>query len=165
MDAAGPVRVGFGYDIHRLVEGRPLVLGGVHFESSRGLLGHSDADVVCHALSDALLGALNLGDIGMHFPPSDPKWKDANSLDILDQVARMVADRGGRIQNVDVTVVAESPKIAPRSLEMKRLLAAAMNLEVDRISIKATTNEGLGPEGRGEAISATAACLVSPGCA
>lgn len=153
--------MGLGYDIHRLVPGRPLILGGVRFESDQGLLGHSDADVVAHALADAILGAAALGDIGQHFPPSDAKWKDANSLDLIGRVVRMVADKGGRVQNADITVVAEKPRIAPSADLMRTRLAQALEVEVERVSIKATTNEGLGPEGRGEAISATAVCLVA----
>ncbi len=161
MAATGALRVGLGYDIHRLVPGRPLILGGVRFESDLGLLGHSDADVVSHALADALLGASGLGDIGTHFPPSDPKWKDANSLDLLIRVAKLVADKGGTLQNADVTVVAERPKIAPQVARMRSLLATALAVDPELLSVKATTKEGVGPEGRGEAISATAVCLVS----
>jgi 2-C-methyl-D-erythritol 2,4-cyclodiphosphate synthase len=157
------LRVGLGYDIHRLVEGRPLILGGVRFQSPRGLLGHSDADVICHALADALLGAANLGDIGQHFPPSDPKWKNANSLGLLEKVRELLAEKAGKLVNADLTVVAEEPRISPKAAEMKDLLARALGTSPDRISIKATTNEGLGPEGRGEAISASAICLVAFG--
>lgn len=159
--AAPLFKVGLGYDIHRLVEGRPLILGGVPFPGPVGLLGHSDADVVCHALADALLGACNLGDIGVHFPPSDPKWKDANSLSLLKQVGQRLAEKGASLVNADITVVAEEPKIGPRAEEMKGHLAAALACAPHLFSIKATTNEGLGPEGRREAISATAVCLVS----
>lgn len=161
MASSGALRVGLGYDIHRLVPGRPLILGGVRFESEVGLLGHSDADVVCHAIADALLGASGLGDIGVHFPPSDNKWKDANSLDILRRVVVMVAGQGGRVQNVDVTVVAERPKIAPQAAQMRTGLAETLGVEPGRVSIKATTHEEVGPEGRGEAISATAVCLIA----
>lgn len=160
MAGPGALRVGTGYDIHRLTPGRPLLLGGVRFESRLGLAGHSDADVVCHALSDALLGAAALGDIGHHFPPSDPKWKDANSLDILRQVVALVAANGGRVSNVDITVVAEEPKISPVAELMRTRLAGALAVDVSRVSVKATTSEGLGPEGRGEAISAQAVCIV-----
>ena len=163
MDAPCQLRIGLGYDIHRLVEGRPLILGGVRFESPRGLLGHSDADVICHALADALLGAANLGDIGVHFPPSDPKWKNANSLGLLEKAGALVARRGGKLVNADLTVVAEEPRISPKAMEIKDLLARALGTTPDRISIKATTNEGLGPEGRGLAISASAICLVAFG--
>lgn len=161
MAGAGAFRVGLGYDIHRLIPNRPLILGGVRFESDLGLLGHSDADVVCHALADALLGACGLGDIGQHFPPTDPKWKDANSLDLLKRVAGMVADSGGKVQNTDITVVAELPRIAPQADRMKANLAGVLGIPASCVSIKATTNEGVGPEGRREAISATAVCLIA----
>jgi 2-C-methyl-D-erythritol 2,4-cyclodiphosphate synthase len=153
-------RVGIGYDIHRLVAGRPLVLGGVRFESARGLLGHSDADVLCHAIGDALLGALGLGDLGQHFPPGEARWKDASSLDLLRHVRGLVAQRGGRIVNVDATVVAEEPKLAPARAEMCARLAEALGIEASRVSVKATTNEGIGTIGRGEGIAAWAAAMV-----
>ena len=154
-------RIGFGYDIHRLVTGRRLVLGGVVIPHEMGLLGHSDADVVCHALSDAILGALNLGDIGAHFPPDDPKWKNANSLDLLRDIMAMVRRRGARLVNADITVVAQEPRLAPFAEQMRKALAEPLATETDNISIKATTNEGVGPEGRCEAISASAVCLLS----
>ena len=154
-------RIGFGYDIHRLVKGRRLVLGGVEIPHETGLLGHSDADVVSHAVADAILGALNLGDIGHHFPPEDAKWKDANSLDLLKQIAEMARHRGATVVNVDVTIVAEAPKIAPFADQMAKAMAETLAAEQDTISIKATTNEGVGPEGRREAISARAVCLLS----
>jgi 2-C-methyl-D-erythritol 2,4-cyclodiphosphate synthase len=119
--------------------------------------------VICHALADALLGAANLGDIGQHFPPSDPKWKNANSLGLLEKVRELLAEKAGKLVNADLTVVAEEPRISPKAAEMKDLLARALGTSPDRISIKATTNEGLGPEGRGEAISASAICLVAFG--
>ena len=154
------LRIGFGYDIHRLDAGRPLVLGGVSIPFERGLAGHSDADVVCHALADALLGALGDGDIGRHFPPEDVKWKNANSLDLLAIVWKRAAARGGRLVNADITVVAESPPLAPHYKEMRTRLAARLDSTPDRVSVKATTNEGLGPEGRSEGISASAVCLL-----
>ncbi len=153
-------RIGYGYDIHRLKKGRKLILGGLEIPFERGLQGHSDADVVCHALSDAILGALALGDIGTHFPPSDPKWLNANSLHLLSDVWKMAENRQLILGNTDITVVAEEPKLAPHIDEMRSRLAKCLGAPVDRISIKATTNEGLGPEGRGEAISASAVCLL-----
>jgi 2-C-methyl-D-erythritol 2,4-cyclodiphosphate synthase len=155
------LRIGFGYDIHRLVTGRKLVLGGVVIPHETGLLGHSDADVVSHALSDAILGAMNLGDIGLHFPPDDTKWLNANSLDILRDVMAMARKRGARLVNADITVVAEKPRLAPYADQMRKALAEPLGSEEDTISIKATTNEGVGPEGRCEAISARAVCLLT----
>jgi 2-C-methyl-D-erythritol 2,4-cyclodiphosphate synthase len=154
-------KIGFGYDIHRLVTGRKLVLGGVVIPHDTGLLGHSDADVVTHALSDAILGALNLGDIGTHFPPDDAKWKNANSLDLLRDIMAMARQRGASVVNVDVTVVAEAPRLAPFADQMRQALSEPLATHQDNISIKATTNEGVGPEGRCEAISATAVCLLN----
>lgn len=155
-----PLRVGYGYDIHRFEAGRELVLGGVSIPSDRGLQGHSDADVVCHALADAILGALGEGDIGVHFPPSDPKWKNANSLDLLGTVWGLAERRGARLMNADVTIVAERPPLAPHYNRMRANLAARLATTPDRVSVKATTNEGLGPEGRSEGISARAVCLI-----
>jgi 2-C-methyl-D-erythritol 2,4-cyclodiphosphate synthase len=152
-------RIGLGYDLHRLVTGRPLVLGGVQIPHPKGLLGHSDADVVCHALADAVLGSLGLGDIGVHFPPSDPKWKDHNSLDILRQVWSRAAALGASLVNADVTIVAEAPRLRPHVDAMRTLLAACLQADMTQVSVKATTGEGVGPEGRGEAISAMAVCL------
>ena len=154
------LRIGFGYDIHRLAPGRRLVLGGVTIAHPQGLLGHSDADVVCHALADAVLGALGDGDIGGHFPPSDPRWKDVDSLKLLRLVADRMVNAGASVVNADVTVVAEAPRLAPHVPRMRELLAASLGTGADRISVKATTNEGVGPEGRAEAISATAVCLL-----
>jgi len=153
-------RVGCGYDFHRLEAGRRLVLGGVHVPAERGLAGHSDADVVCHALADAILGAIGAGDIGRLFPPGDPKWKDANSLDLLERVWDEVRARGGRLINADVVIVAEGPPLAPHAAAMQARIAARLGSPPERVSIKATTNEALGPEGRGEGISASAVCLV-----
>lgn len=153
-------RVGLGYDLHRLVSGRPLILGGVVIPHPKGLLGHSDADVVCHALADAILGSLGLGDIGVHFPPSDPKWKDSNSLDLLRRVWKKAAEQGARLVNADVTVVAEAPQLKPHVETMRSHLAECLTADVTQISIKATTNEGVGPEGTEEAISALAVCLL-----
>jgi 2-C-methyl-D-erythritol 4-phosphate cytidylyltransferase/2-C-methyl-D-erythritol 2,4-cyclodiphosphate synthase len=153
-------RAGTGYDLHRLVPGRPLILGGVTIPSDRGALGHSDADVVCHALTDAMLGAAGLGDIGRHFPDSDPRWKDANSIDLLRQVAGLVAGAGFVIGNVDVTVVLESPKIRDHVDAMRAAVAAAIGIDVACVSIKGKTNEGVDAVGRGEAVAAHAIALI-----
>jgi 2-C-methyl-D-erythritol 4-phosphate cytidylyltransferase/2-C-methyl-D-erythritol 2,4-cyclodiphosphate synthase len=153
-------RAGTGYDLHRLVPGRALILGGVTIPSDRGALGHSDADVVCHALTDAILGAAGLGDIGRYFPDSDPRWKDANSLDLLRQVAGLVAGAGFAIGNVDVTVVLESPKLRDHVDAMRAGVAAAIGIDIARVSIKGKTNEGVDAVGRGEAIAAHAIALI-----
>jgi len=153
-------RTGFGYDLHRLVAGRPLVLGGITIPSERGALGHSDADVVCHSVTDAILGAACLGDIGVHFSDSDSRWKDARSLDLLGQVAAMAAAHGFEVGNVDVTVVLESPKLRGQIDQIRTSLAAALGLGADRVSVKAKTNEGVDAIGRGEAIAAQAVVLL-----
>jgi 2-C-methyl-D-erythritol 2,4-cyclodiphosphate synthase len=153
-------RVGIGYDAHRLVPGRRLVLGGVDIPHETGLLGHSDADVLSHAIGDALLGALGEGDLGRHFPPGDPKWKDASSLELLGRILDIVRGRGGRIVNVDATLVLESPKVAPHVPAMRAALAGALAVDDARISIKATTNEGLDAVGRGEGAVAHAVVLL-----
>jgi 2-C-methyl-D-erythritol 4-phosphate cytidylyltransferase/2-C-methyl-D-erythritol 2,4-cyclodiphosphate synthase len=153
-------RVGVGYDIHRLVEGRPLIVGGVRLAHDRGLEGHSDADVLLHAVMDALLGAAALGDIGRHFPPGDPAYLGADSRVLLRQVAALLRDAGYQAQNVDAMVVAQRPTLRPYIPEMRRLLAADLEINVDCVSVKATTNEGLGPEGREEGISATATASI-----
>jgi 2-C-methyl-D-erythritol 2,4-cyclodiphosphate synthase len=155
-------RVGIGYDVHRLVGGRRLVLGGVRFDSEVGLDGHSDADVALHALCDALLGAAALGDIGQHFPPSDERWRGADSLDLLRRVVELIAERGYRPGNVDLTIVAERPRIGPRVPEMRARIAEALGVGVDAVSVKATTNEHLGFVGRGEGIAALAAAIIEP---
>lgn len=154
------IRIGNGYDIHQLVTGRPLILGGVNIPHALGLLGHSDADVLTHAIMDALLGALSLGDIGHYFPPNDPKWKGANSITLLEQVLAIVRERGWQIGNIDSTIVAEQPKLKPHLDLMRSSLATAMAIGSDRISIKATTNEKLGPAGREEGICAYAVALL-----
>lgn len=156
-------RAGIGYDVHRLVEGRPLVLGGVRFESPRGLAGHSDADVLCHAIGDALLGAAALGDLGDHFPPDDPAWRDASSLDLLTRIAALLRARGARIVNVDAMVVAETPRLAPARAAMLSNLARSLGIDSAQVSVKATTNEGLGAIGRGEGIAAWAVAMVETG--
>lgn len=153
-------RIGQGYDVHRLVEGRELWLCGVRIPHSLGLLGHSDADVAIHALCDALLGALALGDIGKHFPDSEPEYKDIDSRILLRHVMELVRTNGYDVCNVDVTVMAQKPKLAPYIQEMRRMLADTMNVAVDQVSVKATTTERLGFEGREEGISASAVCLL-----
>ena len=152
--------VGFGFDVHRLVPGRRLVLCGCEFDSPVGLLGHSDADAPLHALMDALLGAAALGDIGHLFPDTDPAWEGADSMDLLREVVRRVAAAGWRVANVDLTILAEAPKIAPRSAEMRARMAEGLGLPVDRVSLKATTMEKLGPIGAREAIAAQAVALL-----
>ena len=156
-------RAGTGYDLHRLVEGRPLILGGVTVPSDKGALGHSDADVVCHAATDAILGAIGLGDIGRHFPDTDPRWKDADSLALLREAARMVRGRGYEVGNLDVTVILERPKIKDAVEEMRTRLAEALGIDRDRVSIKGKTNEGVDAVGRGEAVAAHAVALVRSG--
>lgn len=155
------LRVGLGYDIHRVAAGRPLVLGGVRFESEWGLEGHSDADVLLHAIGDALLGAAGLGDLGTHFPPGDPKWKDASSLDLLRRIAALLAQAGAAIENVDAMVVAEAPKLAPHREAMLANIAGALGIETASVSVKATTNEQLGSLGRREGLAAMAVALVA----
>jgi len=154
------IRFGIGYDVHRLVEGRPLILGGVEIPFDRGLLGHSDADVLCHAIADALLGAVADGDIGHHFPDTDESIRGINSLMILEKVVRRLAVLHATIVNVDSTIIAEAPKVAPHIQAMKTALSAALHLSPGRISIKATTNEGMGFPGRGEGIAAMAVASV-----
>ena len=154
------MRVGFGYDVHRYAPGRRLVLGGVDIPAPVGLLGHSDADVLTHALMDALLGAAALGDIGHHFPPSAARWQDADSLDLLRQVVGLLTAAGWRVGNVDATVVMEAPRLAPHVPAMRARLAAALGVDVSAVSVKATTNEGLGFVGRAEGAAAYAVALV-----
>jgi 2-C-methyl-D-erythritol 4-phosphate cytidylyltransferase / 2-C-methyl-D-erythritol 2,4-cyclodiphosphate synthase len=153
-------RAGIGYDLHRLVEGRPLILGGVTIPFDRGLAGHSDADAVCHAITDAVLGAAGAGDIGRHFPDTDPAWKGASSVDLLRRAVKVVRDRGYEIGNVDASVIAERPKLLPYIDAMTANVAAALGIPVDRVSIKGKTNEGVGETGRGEAIAVHAIALV-----
>lgn len=154
------VRIGNGYDIHRLVSDRPLILGGVHIPHELGLLGHSDADVLTHAVMDAMLGALSLGDIGHYFPPSDPQWAGADSLKLLDQVNRLVQSKGWKIGNLDSVIVAERPKLKPHLPALRDRLATLLQIMPDQISIKATTNEKLGPIGQEEGIAAYAVALL-----
>ena len=153
-------RAGTGYDLHRLVDGRALVLGGVTIPSDRGALGHSDADVVCHAATDAILGAACLGDIGRHFPDTDARWKDASSLDLLRRAVALIAEQGLEVGNVDVTVILEAPKIRQAVDAMRAAVAAAIGIDASRVSIKAKTNEGVDAVGRGEAIAAHAVALL-----
>jgi len=154
------LRVGLGYDVHRVKAGRPLVLGGVKFESDWGLEGHSDADVLVHAVGDALLGAAGLGDLGEHFPAGDPKWKNASSIDLLERITALLGERGARVENVDVMLVAEAPKLAPHRAAMCANIAGAIGIAPDRVSVKATTNETLGAIGRREGLAAFAVALV-----
>jgi 2-C-methyl-D-erythritol 4-phosphate cytidylyltransferase/2-C-methyl-D-erythritol 2,4-cyclodiphosphate synthase len=153
-------RAGTGYDLHRLVEGRPLILGGVTIPSERGALGYSDADVVCHAVTDAMLGAAALGDIGRHFPNTDPRWKDADSIELLRRVVQLVAEHGLMVGNVDVTVILEAPKISGHVDAMRASLAAVLGVDVSRVSVKGKTNEGVDAVGRGEAVAAHAVVLI-----
>ena len=153
-------RVGFGYDVHRLVEGRELVLGGIMIPYKYGLLGHSDADVLIHSIIDAILGAISRGDIGQHFPDTDPRYKGIKSTEMLKEVVRWTDEKGYKINNVDATIVAERPKLAPYIDDMKSRLSEEMSINVTNISIKATTNEGLGFIGRGEAIASYAVVMI-----
>jgi 2-C-methyl-D-erythritol 2,4-cyclodiphosphate synthase len=156
------VRIGIGYDVHPLVAGRPLVLGGVTIPHPKGLMGHSDADALSHALTDALLGALGLQDMGSHFPDTDPRYRGASSLDLLARVAEMMRAGGYRVANADTVVIAEAPKVAPHADAMRANLARALGCPPERVNVKATTHEGLGALGRGEGIAAQAVCLLEP---
>jgi 2-C-methyl-D-erythritol 2,4-cyclodiphosphate synthase len=153
-------RVGFGFDLHPLAHGRPLVLGGVTVDFDRGLAGHSDADVLSHAVGEALLGALALGDLGRHFPDTDPRYRGISSLRLLRNVVELVTARGGRLVNVDATVLAQAPRLAPLLPEMAKRLAETLGLEVDRVSVKAKSPEGLGLVGRQEGMAAMAVVSV-----
>lgn len=154
------IRIGQGYDVHAFGEGDHVMLGGVRVPHERGLAAHSDGDVVLHALCDAMLGALALGDIGTHFPPSDPRWKDADSRVFLRHCNALLRERGWRVGNADVTVVCERPKVGPHAQAMRETIAADLGVGLDAISVKATTNERMGFIGRGEGIAALAACLL-----
>ena len=154
------MRIGHGYDVHKLVEGRKLILGGVEVPFEKGLLGHSDADVLTHAVMDALLGAAALGDIGKHFPDTDPAYAGADSIALLERVTALLREHGWQVGNVDATVVAQTPKLAPYIPEMRRRLAEAMGLDVDCVSVKATTEERLGFTGSGEGMAAHAVALI-----
>ena len=155
-----PTRIGIGYDIHRLVAGRKLILGGVEIPYEKGLLGHSDSDALTHAICDALLGAAALGDIGTHFPDTDPRYAGASSLDLLAHVVELITMRGFEVANIDSTIHAERPSLRSHIPLMRERLASVLRLEVDRMSIKAKTNEGLESVGRGEAIAAEAVALL-----
>ena len=155
------MRIGHGYDVHRLTEGRRLILGGVEIPWEKGLLGHSDADVLTHALMDALLGAAALGDIGQWFPDSDPAYAGADSLVLLERVMALLGEKGFSVSNVDCTVIAQRPKLAPHIPQMRRILAQAMGLDPSRVSVKATTEEGLGFSGEGLGIAAHAVALLN----
>ncbi|MGK7883024.1 MAG: 2-C-methyl-D-erythritol 2,4-cyclodiphosphate synthase [Crocosphaera sp.] len=157
------IRIGNGYDIHRLVPDRDLILGGVNIPHSLGLLGHSDADALTHAIMDAMLGALSLGDIGHYFPPSDPKWSGANSLLLLQQVDQLIKTRGWHVGNIDSVIVAEQPKMKPHLAAMQKKIASTLQINLDQVGIKATTNEKLGPVGRQEGIAVYAAILLFRG--
>ena len=157
------MRIGHGYDVHKLVEGRDLILGGVKIPHRRGLLGHSDADVLLHAVSDALLGAAGMGDIGKHFPDTDPQYKGADSMKLLEIVAQKVTSAGYRISNIDVTMIAQKPKLKDHIPHMVNNIAAAVGIDVSRVNVKATTEEHLGFTGREEGLSCHAVCLLEEG--
>ncbi len=154
------MRIGHGYDVHKLVEGRDLILGGVKIEHTLGLLGHSDADVLLHAVSDALLGAAGLGDIGKHFPDTDPQYKGADSLKLLEIVAQRVKEAGYRVSNIDVTMIAQRPKLRPHIEQMEANIARAVGVDVSRINVKATTEEKLGFTGTEQGMACHAVCLL-----
>lgn len=154
------MRIGHGYDVHKLVEGRDLILGGVKIDYEKGLLGHSDADVLLHAVSDALLGAAGLGDIGRHFPDTDPKYKGADSLMLLREVYRKISEKGFRVGNIDVTMIAQKPKLKDFIPQMQENIAAAVGVTPDRVNVKATTEEKLGFTGSGEGMACHAVCLL-----
>ena len=154
-------RIGEGWDTHQLVTGRKLVLGGVEIPHTHGLLGHSDADALCHAITDALFGAAAMGDIGFHFPDTDPQYKGSDSLALLAEAARRVRSAHWLIGNVDATIIAQAPKMAPHILAMRQRIATALVVGIDQVSVKAKTAEGMGPVGNGEAIEARAVCLIA----
>ena len=154
------MRIGMGYDVHKLVEGRDLIMGGVNIPYEKGLLGHSDADVLLHAIMDALLGASALGDIGKHFPDTDPAYKGISSIKLLEHVGNLQDEHGFVIENIDATIIAQRPKMRPHIDQMRENIANALGMEVDRVKVKATTEEGLGFTGSGEGISSQAICLL-----
>ncbi|MBI5657400.1 MAG: 2-C-methyl-D-erythritol 2,4-cyclodiphosphate synthase [Geobacter sp.] len=156
------MRIGHGYDVHRLVEGRRLIMGGVDIPWEKGLLGHSDADVLLHAIADAILGAIGEGDIGRHFPDTDPRYKGADSLKLLEHVGNLAREKGYRLGNLDATIVAQRPKMAPHIPRMRENIARVLAAEADRVNVKATTTEELGFCGRGEGIAAHAVALMMP---
>lgn len=155
------MRMGFGYDVHRLVPGDAVIIGGIRIPHTRRLAGHSDADVLLHAIGDALLGAAALGDLGVHFPSTDPRWRGADSGALLAQIGRMVVGAGHRIGNIDATVVLERPRLRPHIRPMREAIASALGVDMDRVSVKATTTDTLGAIGRGEGIAAWAVCLLT----
>lgn len=155
------MRVGLGYDVHKLTEGRDLILGGVNIPYEKGLLGHSDADVLVHAIMDALLGAAALGDIGKHFPDTDPKYKGISSMKLLEHVAGLIAEKGYIVENIDATIIAQKPKMRPHIEQMEKNIAAALKISEDQINVKATTEEGLGFTGTEQGISAQAICALT----
>jgi 2-C-methyl-D-erythritol 2,4-cyclodiphosphate synthase len=154
------MRIGTGYDVHRLVEGKNLIIGGVHIPYGKGLLGHSDADVLLHAIMDSLLGAAALGDIGKHFPDSDVKYKNINSMKLLEEVKNLIGHNGYKIINVDATIIAQNPKVSPYIEKMRENIAGVLDISIDMINVKATTEEGLGFTGKGEGIAAQGICLI-----
>lgn len=155
------MRIGMGYDVHRLVEGRALILGGVNIPWEKGLLGHSDADVLLHAVMDALLGAAAMGDIGQHFPDTDPRYHGISSLLLLQHVGELLKEQGFSIGNIDATIIAQRPKMMPHIPQMRKNIAETLKIDVSQVSIKATTEEGLGFTGTGEGISSQAVCLLN----
>jgi len=155
------MRIGIGYDIHQLMENRKLILGGVEIPFEKGLLGHSDADVLLHAISDAILGAAALGDIGQHFPDTDPNFKDADSRELLRNVLKIIKNEGYKVSNVDAIIIAEKPKMMPHIEAMRKNIAEDLNVELNQVSVKATTNEQIGGIGRGEAIATQATALLT----
>ena len=155
------MRIGMGYDVHKLVEGRDLIIGGVKIEYEKGLLGHSDADVLLHAIMDALLGAAALGDIGKHFPDTDPQYKGISSIKLLEHVGQLLSDNNYFIGNIDATIIAQAPKFRPYIDQMNENIAKALNIELNQINVKATTEEGLGFTGAGEGISSQAICVLN----
>jgi len=154
------VRIGLGYDVHRLVEGRDLIIGGVNIPYEKGLLGHSDADVLLHAIMDSLLGASALGDIGKHFPDTDSRFKGISSIKLLEEVGKLLSVNGYSINNIDATIIAQKPKMAPFIQQMRENIANALNINLNQINVKATTEEGLGFTGNGEGISSQSICLL-----
>ena len=155
------MRIGMGYDVHKLVEDRKLILGGVEISYEKGLLGHSDADVVVHAIMDALLGAAALGDIGKHFPDTDPKYKDISSIELLKHVGKLLDENNYRIGNIDATIIAQRPKMLPHIQKMRENIAGVLGIQLNQINVKATTEEGLGFTGSGEGISSQAICALT----
>ena len=155
------MRVGMGYDVHKLVEGRDLIVGGVKIPHTLGLLGHSDADVLLHAIMDALLGAAALGDIGKHFPDTDPQYKGISSIKLLEHVAKLIEEKGYLVENIDATIIAQKPKMRPHIEQMEKNIAEALHIDVSQVNVKATTEEGLGFTGTEEGISSQAICALT----